>query len=104
MRMGRVVGEVVATRKNPKMTGFRLLLVRMTEDDGAYAGSDYTVAIDAVGAGVGEVVLTVAGSSAREDPKTKSAATDTTIVSIVDRVTGADGEDRYDKREDAACF
>ncbi len=96
MRMGRVVGEVIATRKSEKMTGFKLLLVRMTDDDGSYAPpgdtvGDYTVAIDAVGAGVGEIVLTVAGSSAREDPKTKSAATDTTIISIVDQVTNAEG-------------
>lgn len=93
MRMGRVVGEVIATRKSSKMTGFKLLLVRMTDEDGSYgaAGGDYTVAIDAVGAGVGEIVLTVAGSSAREDPKTRTAATDTTIVSIVDQVTDLEG-------------
>lgn len=86
VRLGEVVGTVVATRKSPRMEGFKLLAVRYVRPDGA-PEKDYTVAIDAVGAGVGERVLTVAGSSSREDPRTARASTDTTIVSIVDEIT-----------------
>lgn len=102
MRLGRVVGEVVATRKNPRMEGFKILVVEDAEADGS-SGSDYVVALDAVGAGLGELVFTVAGSSSREDPRTRQAATDTTIVGIVDRTTWG-GETAYDKREDAGCI
>lgn len=67
------------------MEGHKLLAVRFCGPDGASAG-DYTIAVDAVGAGAGEWVLTVTGSSAREDPRTVKVSTDTTIVSIVDQV------------------
>jgi microcompartment protein CcmK/EutM len=86
MKLGQVVGTVVATRKSPKLEGFKLLAVRGVDPHGQLE-KDYVIALDAVGAGAGEIVLTVTGSSAREDAKTKKAATDTTIVSIVDRVT-----------------
>jgi microcompartment protein CcmK/EutM len=85
VRLGRVVGTVVATRKSPRMEGFKLLAVRYVEPDGR-PSKDYHIAVDAVGAGADEWVLTVSGSSAREDPKTARAATDTTIVTIVDEV------------------
>jgi microcompartment protein CcmK/EutM len=85
MKLGRVVGSVVASRKSPRLDGFKLLVVRGMKPDGSFE-KDYLVAVDAVGAGAGEVVLTVTGSSAREDDRTKKAATDTTIVSIVDRI------------------
>lgn len=85
MKLGKVVGNVVATRKSPRLEGFKLLAVRMMKPGGALE-NDYLIAVDAVGAGVGEVVLTVTGSSAREDAKTVKAATDTTIIAIVDTV------------------
>lgn len=85
MRLGKVVGTVVATRKSPRLEGLKLLAVRYVEPDGT-PSKDYHISVDAVGAGVGEWVLTVSGSSAREDPKTAQAATDTTIVTIVDEV------------------
>jgi ethanolamine utilization protein EutN len=76
----------VATRKSQKLEGFKLLAVRGVDPQGK-PEKDYVIALDAVGAGAGEIVLTVTGSSAREDAKTKKAATDTTIIAIVDRVT-----------------
>lgn len=85
MKLGRVIGSVTATRKSPRLEGFKLLVVRGVRPDGAEE-KDYVIAVDAVGAGSGETVLTVTGSSAREDEKTKKAATDTTIVSIVDQI------------------
>ncbi len=83
MKLGRVIGSVTATRKSPRLEGFKLLVVRGVKPDGTLE-KDYLIAVDAVGAGAGESVLTVAGSSAREDEKTKKAATDTTIVAIID--------------------
>lgn len=83
MKLGRVIGSVTATRKSPRLEGFKLLVVRGVKPDGTLE-KDYLIAVDAVGAGAGENVLTVAGSSAREDEKTKKAATDTTVVAIID--------------------
>ena len=57
MLLGRVVGTVVATRKEPELEGLKLLLVRAADVDGKPTGG-LVVAIDAVGAGLGEVVLT----------------------------------------------
>lgn len=85
MILGRVVGNVVTTRKSPRLEGFKILVVVPVNPDGTRK-SGYIIAIDAVGAGAGELVLTVAGSSSREDVKTKRARTDTTIIAIVDDV------------------
>ncbi|RMH54299.1 MAG: hypothetical protein D6679_13915 [Candidatus Hydrogenedentota bacterium] len=85
MKLGKVIGSVVATRKSPRLEGFKLLAIQYITPDGA-ARREYDIAVDAVGAGAGEWVLTVRGSSAREDVKTRKAATDTTIIAIVDRL------------------
>lgn len=85
MILGRVAGSVTSSRKSPRLEGFKLLVVVPINPDGTPKGS-YVVAVDAVGAGSGETVLTVSGSSAREDYKTVKAATDTTIVAIVDDI------------------
>lgn len=85
MILGRVVGNIVATRKSPRLEGFKILAVANIKPDGSPA-KGYTIAVDAVGAGAGEIVLTVSGSSAREDVRTVKAATDTTVIAIVDQV------------------
>jgi len=64
MLLARVVGTVVATRKDPRLEGFKLLVVRPVTPDGKDDGG-YLVAVDTVSAGNRELVLTVAGSSAR---------------------------------------
>ena len=64
MRLGKVVGTVVATQKDPKLVGWKLLVVRELNVDGTPTNT-FVVAIDTVGAGIGETVLTVVGSSAR---------------------------------------
>ena len=85
MLLGKVVGTVVATRKEPELVGLRLLLVR--ELDNAYAATGkLIVAVDAVGAGDGEVVLFAAGSSARLTSATKDRPVDHVIMAIVDSV------------------
>jgi microcompartment protein CcmK/EutM len=83
MLLGRVAGTVVASRKEPAIEGWKLLLVRQLEADNQ-DGSGYVVAADAVGAGVGEVVLYATGSSARQTEFTRDRPCDAVIMAIVD--------------------
>jgi len=83
MLLGRVVGTVVASRKEERLEGVKLLLVRQLEIDGQEAGA-YVVAVDAVGAGVGEVVLFATGSSARQTVATYERPCDAVVMAIVD--------------------
>ena len=83
MLLGRVAGTVVASRKEPLMEGMTLLLVRQIDVDDSETGG-YVVAVDSVGAGVGEVVLYASGSSARQTAITKDRPCDAVIMAIVD--------------------
>ena len=85
MLLGKVVGTVVATRKEEEIEGLRLLLVRGLDLEGKPT-STIVVAVDAVGAGVGEVVLYASGSSARQTKVTKDRPVDATIMAIVDEI------------------
>jgi microcompartment protein CcmK/EutM len=98
MKLGKVIGTVVATHKSSALEGTKLLIVRDVAPDGSI-GSGYVVAVDGVGAGVGEIVLTVAGSSARVTPRTHDTPVDATIIAIVDTVE-ADGAITYRKSDD----
>ncbi len=95
MLLGRVVGTVVATKKDPELEGLKLLLIQGTDVDGKASGG-VIVAADAVGAGVGELVLFAAGSSARQTIQTKDRPVDHVVMAIVDQVE-VGGEIRYDK-------
>ncbi len=95
MILARVVGTVVASRKEAELSGLTLLLVRACDPSGKPAGSTI-VAVDAVGAGVGEVVLYASGSSARNTTVTKDRPVDATIMAIVDLVE-QDGHTAYRK-------
>jgi microcompartment protein CcmK/EutM len=80
-----VVGTVWATRKDEKLVGTKLQIVRPVDLD--YKLKDgFLVAVDAVGAGVGEIVLIVQGSSARQTALTENKAVDATIMAIVDKL------------------
>jgi microcompartment protein CcmK/EutM len=95
MVLGKVIGTLVASRKEPTLEGLRLLVVRACDVDGNATGG-IAIAADAVGAGLGEVVLYCAGSSARQTQVTQSRPVDATIMAIVDQI--AVGDDvRYDK-------
>ena len=95
MTLGRVVGTVVATRKESKLSGFKLQVVETVDLDLRPTGG-FTVAVDAVGAGPGEIVLTAAGSSARLTHLTTDKPVDAVIMAIVDSFeTG--GQVRYEK-------
>lgn len=83
MLLCRVVGTVVATRKEPTLDGLKLMLVRQVDMDGRDTGG-FVVAADAVGAGPGEYVLTAAGSSARQTTATNNRPVDAVIMAIVD--------------------
>jgi microcompartment protein CcmK/EutM len=85
MLLGKVVGTVVATRKEPTLDGSRFLLVRGMDAEGK-ATSSLVVAVDAMGAGVGEVVMYASGSSARQTEMTKDRPVDAVIMAIVDQV------------------
>ncbi len=83
MRMGRVVGTVVATRKDPLLAGVKFLVVENLGIDLAPEGG-YVVAVDAVGAGADEVVLYASGSSARQTEMTRDRPVDAVIMAILD--------------------
>ena len=95
MVLAKVVGTVVSTRKEEELSGLKLLLVKACDVDGKPNGAP-VVAVDAVGAGVGEIVLYAAGSSARQTKVTKDRPVDATIMAIVDTID-ADGTRRYTK-------
>lgn len=83
MLLGKVVGSLVATRKDEKMEGLKFLIVRQIGVDGQDS-ANYVVAVDAVGAGVGEVVMYASGSSARQTKVTDQRPCDAVIMAIVD--------------------
>lgn len=83
MQLGRVIGTVVSTAKEPSLEGRKFLIVRIL-DLNAKDSKEYVVAIDAVGAGTGDVVLVSTGSSARMTEATKNLPNDAVIMAIVD--------------------
>jgi ethanolamine utilization protein EutN len=91
MFLARVEGSVVATKKDASMSGRKLLLVRpqlVDEKDPTKfrPGANTIVAVDSVGAGIGELVMFCQGSSARLAPNLKDAPVDAVIIGIVDTV------------------
>ena len=95
MNLGKVVGTVVSTRKDEKLSGTKLLVVRQIDPQGNETGA-FVVAIDAVGAGPGEVVLYACGSSARQTAITENRPADAVIMAIVDAVE-VEGDLVYNK-------
>jgi microcompartment protein CcmK/EutM len=83
--LGKIIGTVWSTRKDENLVGAKFLIVKelnldMTEKD------HFAVAVDSVGAGVGEVVLVASGSSARQTTFTKNKPIDAVIMAIVDKL------------------
>ena len=91
MLLAKIVGTVVATRKDPRLVSNKLMVVRPTDPRGK-ADGNYLVAIDTVDAGVGEMVLVVSGSSARMASGLKDCPVDAAIVGIIDTVDIAAGD------------
>ncbi len=85
MILGRVIGTVWSTRKDENLVGAKFLIVRQIDLD--YKPKEVTViAVDSVGAGVGEVVIVAQGSSARQTTFTKNKPVDAVIMAIVDKL------------------
>jgi len=83
--LGKVIGTVWSTRKDENLVGAKFLIVRHLDLE--YRPKDATViAVDSVGAGVGEIVLVAQGSSARQTTFTKNKPVDAVIMAIVDKL------------------
>ncbi len=95
MLLGRVAGTVVASRKEETLEGLKFLVIKQLNVEEAETGG-YVVAADAVGAGVGEVVLYASGSSARQTEMTKDRPCDAVVMAIVD-TWEVGGEVKYTK-------
>ena len=95
MLLGKVVGTVVATSKVDTLNGLKFLVVRGVSDD-LSESSALVVCADAVGAGVGELVMFCQGSAARQTPVTQNRPVDGVIMAIVDQLS-VQGQVRYTK-------
>ena len=95
MLIGKVIGTVIATKKDPELEGLKLLLIKGADLDGTTNGP-LLVAADAIGAGLGELILYAAGSSARQTEQTKDRPVDHVVMAIVDQIE-VDGSIRWSK-------
>ena len=86
MLIGKVIGSVVSTRKSEKLIGNKFMIVELAEKMGA--GQSQIIAIDNIGAGIGESVLVATGSAARIGCNMENAPVDAAIVGIVDSKIG----------------
>jgi microcompartment protein CcmK/EutM len=85
MILGKVIGTIWATRKDEEMVGMKLQIVKQIDLE--YKMKDaFVVAVDTVQAGVGDIVLVVSGSSARQTAVTKNKPVDAVIVAVVDKL------------------
>jgi microcompartment protein CcmK/EutM len=83
MLIASVIGTTVSTVKDEKLFGRKLMIVRQSDESGAPFGKPY-VAVDTVDAGIGDLVLTCAGSSARQTNITKDTPVDAVIMAVID--------------------
>jgi len=98
VKLAKVLGTVVATEKDSKLQGFKFLMLGLWGHDNKPAGGS-VVAVDAVGAGVGEMVLFASGSSARQTAATDNKPVDAVVMAIVDSWE-IEGDEKYCKGED----
>ncbi len=98
MRLAKVRGTVVSTVKDESLMGVKLLVVQLIDEAGDLQ-SEYEVAADVVGAGVGEWVLVSRGSGARQQQRYRDKPVDASVIAIIDTVS-LDSGLLYDKRED----
>jgi microcompartment protein CcmK/EutM len=95
MLIAKVIGTTVSTIKDEKIQGRKLLICRQTDEKGELIGKPY-VAVDTVDAGVGDLVLTAHGSSARQTDITDKRPVDAVIMAMIDTLE-VDGEITYKK-------
>jgi microcompartment protein CcmK/EutM len=97
MILARVVGTVVSSHKAPKIDGISFLLLEKIDPVTMKGKNDFVVSMDSVGAGIGEIVFYVSGSSARYTNVTEGKPADSTIIAIVDNIE-KDGIYTYEKK------
>jgi len=97
VKLAKVLGTVVATEKDEKLQGFKFLMLGLWGHDNKPSGGS-VVAVDAVGAGVGEMVLFASGSSARQTAATDNRPVDAVVMAIVDSWE-IEGDEKYRKGE-----
>jgi microcompartment protein CcmK/EutM len=85
MLIAKVIGTTIATIKDEKLTGRKLLILRQTDETGAPSGKPY-VAVDTVDAGIGDLVLTAHGSSGRQTTQTQNSPVDAVIMAVIDHL------------------
>ena len=95
MKLAKVLGSVVATEKDAKLQGLRFLMLSLWGSDNKPAGGS-VVAVDAVGAGAGGMVLFASGSSARQTAATDQKPVDAVVMAIVDSWE-IEGDEKYRK-------
>ncbi|WP_333649978.1 EutN/CcmL family microcompartment protein [Lacrimispora sp.] len=83
MKLAKVIGTVVATRKDETLVGHKLMIIRRIDGNGNFIDLE-EVAVDYVGAGIGELVLVGQGSCVRVDKRKKEAVIDMAIIGIID--------------------
>jgi len=93
MKIGRVVGTVVATQKDKSFEGFKFLIIQPGTSNRKGARKDNIVAVDTVGAGIGECILYCKGRASRFAAKKQDSAIDAAVVAIIDNI------DYQDKNE-----
>jgi microcompartment protein CcmK/EutM len=96
MILAKVVGTVVSSQKQEKMEGIKLLLLEKVDPLTMKGKNDFVVSMDAIGAGIGEIVFYASGSGARQTKLTQGIPTDSTVIAIVD-VIEKDGKYSYRK-------
>ena len=89
-------GTVVSTNKTEKIQGFKLLVLKPIDLDTMEEKGNMLVGVDVVGAGVGEVVMTVSGSSSRQTSKTDARPVDCSVIAIIDHID-IEGKRVFDK-------
>jgi microcompartment protein CcmK/EutM len=98
VKLAKVLGTVVATEKDAKLQGFKFLMLGLWGHDNKPSGGS-VVAVDAVGAGVGEMVLFASGSSARQTAATDNKPVDAVVMAIVDSWE-IEGNEKYRKGDE----
>lgn len=86
MEIARVTGTIVATRKDDKLAGQKILLVEITDVSGKVKGGTPIAALDSVDAGIGDLVLVVRGSSARQAKNMSTTPVDAMIIGVIDNI------------------
>lgn len=101
MMIGKVKGTVISTNKCDSLDGWKLLIVQPLDIETMKEKGEHVVVMDGIGAGEGEIVMCVAGSSSRQSDETKTAPSDITLLAIIDTIDlkGSRVYEKFERRE-----